>query len=118
MNKAELEEAIKMNLGIQDKNLVISDAITLSLEYCNLSDDNIPPNIEPVIRRKAKSIIEYEAKLSANPMLNASIYDVKSISEGDSSISYNVDDNNSKESIYDITEADKRALRKFRRLRR
>lgn len=118
MNKAELEEAIKMNLEIQGKSLVLSDVITLSLEYCNLSDDNIPSNIEPVIRRKVKSIIEYEAKLSSNPMLNASVYDVKSISEGDSSISYNVDANNSKESIYDLSDADKRALRKFRRLRR
>ena len=118
MNKAELEEAIKKNLSIEGDNLVIIDAITLSLEYCNLSDDNIPPNIEPVIRRKVKSIIEYEAKLSSNPMLNASVYDVKSISEGDSSISYNVDANNSKESIYDLSDADKRALRKFRRLRR
>lgn len=118
MNRAELEETIKKNLSIEGDNLVISDAITLSLEYCNLSDDNITSNIEPVIRRKAKSILEYEAKLSANPMLNASIYDVKSISEGDSSISYNVDVNNSKDSIYDLTDADKRALRKFRRLRR
>ena len=118
MNKAELEEAIKKNLSIEGDNLVINDAITLSLEYCNLSDDNIPSNIEPVIRRKVKSIIEYEAKLLSNPILNASIYDVKSISEGDSSISYNIDANNSKESIYDLSEADKRALRKFRRLRR
>lgn len=118
MNKAELEEAIKTNLEIVGKDLVISDVVTLSLEYCNLSDDNIPRNIEPVIRRKAKSIIDYEAKLATNPMLNASIYDVKSIAEGDSSISYNVDNNNSKESIYDLSDADKRALRKFRRLRR
>lgn len=118
MNKAELKAAIKGNLKVDDKDLIISDVIILSAEYCNLDTDYLPDNIEPVIRRKVKSIIDYEAKLSANPMLSASIFDVKSVSEGDSSISYNVDDNNSKENIYDLTDADKRALRKFRRLRR
>lgn len=118
MTKAELTALIQTNLSITNKDLIVSDAIILSAEYCNLDIDNLPENIEPVIRRKVKSIIDYETKIASNPMLSASAYDVKSITEGDSSITYNVDDNHSKDTIYDLSETDKRALRKFRRLRR
>ena len=114
MTKEQLKILVKANLTIEDENkdLIINDAIALAGEYCNITE--FPDAIEPVIRRKVKNIIDYES----NSTVNGSIFDVKSITEGDSSITYNVDEKHSKDTIYDLSETDKRALKKFRRLRR
>jgi hypothetical protein len=90
---------------------MISDVVQLALGYCHL--DELPVTAEPFIRKKVKSIINYEAENGTN-----SVFDVKSIKEGDTSITYNVDDKTSKETIYGLSARDKEALRTFRRLSR
>ena len=67
--------------------------------------------MEPFIRRKVKTIIDYEAETGGN-----SVFDVTSIKEGDTSITYNTDEV-SRETIYGLSEKDKQALMRFRRLR-
>jgi hypothetical protein len=103
---------VKENLHIMDdsSDLAISDVITEVLNYCNLTEP--PIEAEPFIRKKVKAIINYEAENGT-----ASVFDVKSIKEGDTSITYNVSDDASKETVYGLSNKDKESLRKFRRLR-
>lgn len=112
MTTVELIALVKTKLNITDttKDLIISDAIQEALNYCNLTE--LPDGAEPYIRKKVKGIINYEAENGAT-----SVFDVKSIKEGDTSITYNVDDKTSKETIYGLSDKDKESLRKFRRLR-
>jgi len=104
---------VKQNLGIQDndKDLIILDAIQDALNYCNLKE--LPEETEIYIRKKAKSIIDYEKEHGSD-----AVFDVKSIREGDTAITYNVDDKISKETIYGLSKEDKRNLQQFRRLRK
>ena len=108
----EMLESVKQNLKIEDdsKDLLIEDVIRECLSYCNLTDP--PAELEPFIRRKVKAIIDYEAETGGN-----TVFDVTSIKEGDTSITYNTDEV-SRETIYGLSEKDKQALMRFRRLRR
>ena len=108
----EMLEIVKQNLKIEDdsKDLLIEDVIRECLSYCNLKEP--PAELEPFIRRKVKAIIDYEAETGGN-----TVFDVTSIKEGDTSITYNTDEV-SRETIYGLSDKDKQALMRFRRLRR
>lgn len=112
MLTADLALKIKENLNIADatKDLAIADAIQEAMNYCNLTE--LPIEMEPFLRKKIQSVFNYEAENGTT-----SVFDVKSIKEGDTSITYNVDDNVSKETIYGLSDKDKKALQRFRRLR-
>lgn len=107
-----MKNKVKTNLGIEgdSKDLIISDIIQEVLNYCNISD--IPEALEPFIRKKVKTIINYE-----NENGTETVFDVKSIKEGDTSITYNTDEV-SRETIYGLSEKDKAILKRFRRLRK
>jgi hypothetical protein len=108
----EMLEIVKQNLKIEDdsKDLLIIDVIRECLSYCNLKEP--PAELEPFIRRKVKAIIDYEAETGGS-----SVFDVTSIKEGDASITYNTDEV-SRETIYGLSDQDKRLLARYRRLRR
>lgn len=111
MTKEELTALVKEHLNIlgSDRDLDISDLITAALEYCNISE--LPESLEPWLRRKLKTIFNYEAENGVD-----GVFDVKSIHEGDTTINYNVDQV-SRETIYGLSDADKVVLRRYRRLR-
>lgn len=113
MTKELMIALVKTNLKISDntKDLIISDVIQEVLNYCNLTE--IQAELEPFIRKKVSSIINYEAENDTT-----SVFDVKSIKEGDTSITYNVDDKTSKETIYGLSDRDKKTLQQFRRTRK
>lgn len=113
MEDKELVDKVKESLEIEDesRDLIISDVIQKVKNYCNLK--KLPSDLEPFIRSKVKTIISYE-----NENGDSVIFDVKSIKEGDTSITYNVDENNSKDTIYGLSEKDKSDLKVFRRRRR
>ena len=112
MSIEEMLARVKENLKIEDdsKDLLIEDVIRECLSYCNLKES--PAELEPFIRRKVKAIIDYEAETGGS-----SVFDVTSIKEGDTSITYNTSEI-SRETIYGLSEKDKQALMRFRRLRR
>ncbi len=112
MLKEELRELVKENLKIEDdsKDLIIDDVIQEVLNYCNLTEVTV--DLEPFIRKKVKTIIDYETENGPN-----NVFDVKSIKEGDVSITYNTDQV-SKETIYGLSDRDKKTLQQFRRLRK
>lgn len=112
MLKEELRELVKTNLKIEDdsRDLQIDDVIQEVLNYCNLKE--APEEIEPFIRKKVKTIMAYEKENGSD-----SVFDIKSIKEGDTSITYNTDEV-SRETIYGLSDSDKKALQQFRRLRR
>lgn len=114
MTASEMKETIKNNLGIRDdtRDLLVSDVTLTICDYCNLNQQCIPDILEPVIRKKVKSIIDYEVS-------NGEGYhpEVASMKEGDGSITWAQTDGNTKASIYGLSEADKQALRRHRRLR-
>jgi hypothetical protein len=112
MTLEELKDLVKINLGIQesDKDLIILDVIQECLSYCNLKEP--PAELEPFVRRKIKTILDYEAETGGN-----TVFDVTSIKEGDTSITYNTDEI-SRETIYGLSDKDKRVLSQYRRLRR
>ena len=112
MTTEELIILVKTNLAISDdtKDLIIADVIQDALNYCNLTE--LPVEVEPYIRKKVKTIITYEAENGTD-----SVFDVKSIKEGDTSITYNVDEV-SKGAVYGLSQKDKTDLSLFRRLRR
>ena len=113
MSTDELVVLVKSNLKVEDesKDLIIKDVIQEVLNYCNLKE--LPIELEPFIRKKVQGIINYE-----NENGTASVFDVKSIKEGDTSITYHVDDKTSKETIYGLSDRDKKSLQAFRRLRK
>jgi len=112
MTVEEMLKKIKNNLNISDtsRDLTIEDVIQEVLNYCNLKE--VPEELEPFIRRKIKVIINYEAENGVD-----NVFDIKSIKEGDTSITYNTDEV-SRETIYSLSDKDKQALMRFRRLRR
>ncbi len=114
MTASEMLETVKKNLKIEDdsQDLVISDVILTVCDYCNLSQECIPDILEPVIRRKIKGIMDYEAA-------NGTGYqpEVASIKEGDGTITWAQTEGNTKASIYGLSDSDKAALRRHRRLR-
>lgn len=114
MTASEMAETAKKNLKLEDdsQDLVISDVILAVCDYCNLSQECIPDIFEPVIRRKIKGIMDYEAA-------NGTGYqpEVASIKEGDGTITWAQTEGNTRASIYGLSESDKAALRRHRRLR-
>ena len=114
MNSNEMLQTVKQNLrlGTEDHDLIISDLILTVCDYCNLDPDCVPDILEPFVRKKAKGIIDYEAVEGTgyNP-------EIASIKEGDGSITWAQTEGNTKASIYGLSEADKKALRRHRRLR-
>lgn len=114
MTASEMKEKVKRNLELKDetRDLLVSDAILSVCDYCNLDPECIPDILEPVIRKKVKGIIDYEAENGAGYQP-----EVASIKEGDGSITWAQTDGNTKASIYGLSEADKKVLRRHRRLR-
>ena len=114
MTKTEMLAAVKANLNIDDdmRDLGISDVILHVCDYCNLSQDDIPDLLEPFVRKKFKGIIDYEAAKGTGYQ-----QDIASIKEGDGTITYATGSGNSREGIYGLSDSDKTALRRFRRLR-
>lgn len=112
MTIAELTILVKTNLKIADvsRDLIIADTIQDALNYCNLVE--LPVEAEPFIRKKVQGIINYEAENGTT-----SVFDIKSLHEGDTTTTYNVDDKVSKETIYGLSDRDKKTLQRFRRLR-
>jgi len=111
--KTELVALVKENLNISDttKDLIIGDVIQEALNYCNLAELHV--EIEPYIRKKVKSIVNYETENGT-----ASSFDIKTIKEGDTSITYNVDESTSKDTVYGLSDKDKKSLQVFRRTRK
>ena len=111
MSTDELVEKVKEHLKIQgtSRDITISDVIQDTMNYCNLTE--LPIELEPYVRKKVQGIINYETENGTG-----SVFDVKSIKEGDTSITYNVDEKTSKETIYGLTDRDKQTLRRFRRV--
>lgn len=112
MTIEEMLNEVKKNLNISDtsRDLTIEDVIQEVLNYCNLNE--LPRELEPFIRKKVKTIMAYEKENGSD-----SVFDIKTIKEGDTSITYNTDEV-SRETIYGLSENDKLVLRKFRRIRR
>jgi hypothetical protein len=113
MSNEEMLALVKEHLEIEDdsKNLIITDVMQEVMNYCNLAE--LPAELEPFIRKKVQTIINYEAENGTNV-----VFDVKSIKEGDTSIAYNVDSDFSKETIYGLSGKDKKVLQLFRRTRK
>jgi hypothetical protein len=109
----DLIAKVKTNLGLADatRDLLISDVIQNALNYCNLTE--LPVEVEPFIRKKVQSIINYETENGTG-----SVFDIKSLKEGDTTVTYNVDDSLSRETIYGLSSKDKETLRMFRRTRK
>ena len=114
MTASEMLETVKKNLKIKDdsQDLAISDVILAVCDYCNLSQECIPDILEPVIRKKMKGILDYEEA-------NGTGYqpEVASIKEGDGTITWAQTEGNTKATIYGLSDSDKEALRRHRRLR-
>lgn len=114
MTALEMLETVKKNLKIKDdsQDLAISDVILAVCDYCNLSQECIPDILEPVIRKKMKGILDYEEA-------NGTGYqpEVASIKEGDGTITWAQTEGNTKATIYGLSDGDKAALRRHRRLR-
>lgn len=116
MQDIDLLNKVKGNLKLTDdsKDLIILDIMQDIKNYCNL--EYVPVELEPFIRKKVKSIIDYENEKDNG---DTSVYDIKSIKEGDTTITYNVDgNNNSKENIYGLSDNERTSLKLFRRIRR
>lgn len=114
MTLSEMRETVKENLKLtgDTRDLDISDVILSVCDYCNLNQEELPELLEPYIRKKVKGIIDYETIKGTGYQ-----QDIASIKEGDGSITYVTGGSNSREGIYGLTDADKTALRRFRRLR-
>ena len=114
MTAEKMLETVKANLKLADdaQDLLISDMILTVCDYCSLDPQCIPPILEPITRKKGKGIIDYEAA-------NGTGYqpEMASIKEGDGSITWAQTEGNTKASIYGLSESDKAALRRHRRLR-
>lgn len=101
-----------LRIGTEDYDLVIGDLIQEACDYCNLSLECIPAGLEPIVRKKAKGIIDYERVMGTGYH-----QEVSSIKEGDGSITWAQTEGNTRAGIYNLTETDKKALRRYRRLR-
>lgn len=114
MTASEMKEALKHNLDIKDntRDLIISDVILAMCDYCNLDQSCIPDILEPFARKKVKGIMDYEAVEGCgyNP-------EIASIKEGDGSVTWSQTEGNTKASIYGLSESDRKALRRHRRMR-
>lgn len=114
MNTTEMIQKVEENLCLipGENRLLISDTIISVCDYCNLSQNNIPDALEPAIRKKVKEILEYEKAHGTG-----FFPEVASLKEGDGTITWAQTEGNTKASIYGLSEGDKAALRRHRRLR-
>ena len=114
MTFSEMLEKVKSNLETEycARDLNISDVILSVCDYCNMDQDKLPERLEPFIRKKVKDVMDYEAVKGTGYQ-----QDIASIKEGDGSITYATSGSNSREGIYGLSDADKTALRRYRRLR-
>ncbi|QHI72895.1 head-tail connector protein [Aminipila terrae] len=133
MHIDKLISKVKTNLNITDasRDLAIKDILQNVMDYCNLPKIpveitaerqgitaeeayaliDLPVELEPFVRKKLQGIINYEAENGTD-----TVFDVKSIKEGDTNITYNVDQNFSKDAVYGLSDVDKKALHRFRRV--
>lgn len=113
MTKKEMLLEVKSNLKLKDdaQDLAISDVIQDACTYCNLQG-SLPVEMEPIIRRKVKAIMDYEV---ANG--SGFVREIQSIKEGDGTITYAQTDGNTRVTIYGLSIDDKTQLRRFRRLK-
>jgi|GEM_PF-435004 len=114
MDSNEMLRSVKANLRLdtEDHDLTISDMILTVCDYCNLAPGCIPDILEPFVRKKVKGIVDYEASEGSGFNL-----EIASIKEGDGTITWAQTEGNTKASIYGLSDTDKAALRRHRRLR-
>lgn len=114
MTSEEMLAQIKKCLHIRDdtRDAMISDIILDVCDYCSLTPGRMPDALEPFVRKKAKGIMEYEEAVGTGYRP-----EVAAIKEGDGSITWAQTDGNTKASVYGLSETDKKALRRHRRLR-
>ena len=107
-----LVATVKENLNITNtsKDIIILDVIQEAINYCNLVE--LPAELEFYIRKKVQGIVNYETEFGIK-----SIFDITSIKEGDTLVTYKIDENTSKETVYGLSVEDKKRLQSFRRLR-
>lgn len=112
MTKNEMLLEVKSNLKLKDdtQDLAISDVIQDACTYCNIQN-RLPEEMEPIIRRKVKAIMDYEVANGAG-----FVQEIQSIKEGDGSITYAQTDGNTRATIYGLSNEEKAQLRRFRRL--
>lgn len=114
MTYSEMLKTVEKNLGLgtEEHERMVSDVVLMVCDYCNLNRECIPDILEPVIRRKVKGILDYEEVHG-----DGFHPEVASIKEGDGSITWAQTEGNTKVSIYGLSDGDKAALRRHRRLR-
>lgn len=114
MTDKEMISNIKGRLRVSDERIdaTIADVISDVCDYCNLPDDDIPDRLETFVWRKVKGIVDYEAAMGTGFR-----QEIESIREGEGSITWAQTEGNTKASIYGLSESDKKALRRHRRLR-
>lgn len=112
MDKGTMLSTIKSNLRLDtsDYDLTIDDLINDVCSYCNLNHSCIPDDLESVVRRKVKGIMDYEA---ANG--TGYIKDVSSIKEGDGTVTFAA--GATKDAVYNWSSRDFVTLKRYRRLR-
>lgn len=117
-------ENIKMLLNIDNSehdniiNYWINKVEKIVLEYCNIEEITVV--LEGFIEDKVVSIINNLGVISANENNSESNVEIKSITRGDTSITYNTPTATSKVEILDganLTSYEKTFLNKFRRLK-
>lgn len=117
-------ENIKMLLNIDSTehdniiNYWINKVEKIVLEYCNIEEITVV--LEGFIEDKVVSIINNLGVISTNENNSESNVEIKSITRGDTSITYNTPTATSKVEILDganLTSYEKTFLNKFRRLK-
>ena len=98
-------EDIKLRLKKEASDVLIGDVVTSVLDYCNIPE--LPANLYGFVAKKVDRITLYESQ-------DNFARDVKSMSEGDTSVTYA----DSVDTIYGLSLADKTALKLYRRTRR
>lgn len=113
MDKTTTIYSVKEALGITDasRDLLIGDIWQNAVNYMNLLE--LPEELEGFVRGKVQSVIDYEKNFGAGNVL-----DVTSMTEGKCSWTYNINENNCRDSIYGFSGRDFSQLRRYRRTRR
>lgn len=111
MTKAEMVALVAGKLQSENTQHV-EDIVLMAAEYCNLEDD-LPEGMEPIIRKKVKQILDYEANFGSDVAV-----DVKSVKSGDTSWTYNTDNGSARDVVYGFSKKELSDLARYRRLRR
>lgn len=108
-----MAEKVKRNLRLDtdDHDLKILDVIQDVCDYCSLPLECLPDGLEPFVRGKVQGIIAFELE-------NGDGYqpEVSSISEGETSVSFVQNGENTKEYVCRLNEADRSRLNRYRRI--